>query len=473
MADILKITSPVADKNQQMQLRPGASTEATAPFQMQDVTKVAQTPAQSAILQQNTKLVKEGSPNILESLLKDPSVTETYLKNIFILEEIVKLLPANNRAMTDELEKMFNEMFVDPEGIAGEMKSQEKDATAFRGELFTLLRQVNSKMGADSEIQPAIANLLRALNHYIGNRDIRDAVANSLSYLADRLSSSKNLSPRLQQLAERFRAPDSEQNFQELKQDALSVLQDVQNSILYSQDLEKIVSITIYNLSRHNSNKQFLQESAVEVWRLLDFRTRDAFRVMLSEYLQSADENEKKADNAEEIASSKVMNTLVKLLSGAEQGKASPAEQERMEKIIRSLLSSPSNFTPLLHYVIPVAYQDLRSFAEIWIDPQSQDRGEQANEEKGTHFLMVVDIEAFGRFEAEIYEKNKQIDFTLFCPPGFVGSYQDFPDTVRKVLEQTPYQAGNLQVQELKQPRSLMQVFKTLPYRRTGVDVKI
>ena len=86
---------------------------------------------------------------------------------------------------------------------------------------------------------------------------------------------------------------------------------------------------------------------------------------------------------------------------------------------------------------------------------------------------MVVDIEAFGRFEAEVYEKNKQIDFTLFCPPGFVGPYKDFPDTVRKVLEQTPYQAGNIQVQELKQPRSLMQVFKTLPYRRTGVDVKI
>ncbi|MBE6722220.1 MAG: antitoxin [Ruminococcaceae bacterium] len=469
MADILKITSPVVDKNQQTQVRAGTSTAATAPFQMQDIAKIAQTTAQTGILKQNTGLVKEGSPNILENLLKDPSVTETYLKNIFMLEEIFKLLPANNQTVTDEIENLFELMLVKPDEVAQEMISQEQAATSFRGELFTLLRQVSSEAGQGAEIQPAIANLLRALNHYIGNKDIRDAVANSFSFLADKLSSSKSLAPRLEQLAERFRAPDSEQQFQQLKQDALSLLQNVRNSVLFSQKLEKVVSITIYNLSRHNSNKQFLQESAIEVWRLLDFRTRGQFKALLTEYLHAADEADKKS----EIASSKVMDTLVKLLSGEAQGKVSEAEQGRMEKIIRSLLSSPSNFTPLLHFVIPMAYEDLRSFAEIWIDPQSQDRGEKQDEEKGIHVLLVIDIEAFGRFEAEVYEKNNEVDFTLYCPPPLVKAYQKFGQTVSAILKPTSYYAGAIQVKELQNPRSLMQVFKTLPYRRTGVDVKI
>lgn len=42
---------------------------------------------------------------------------------------------------------------------------------------------------------------------------------------------------------------------------------------------------------------------------------------------------------------------------------------DKVEKIIHSLLSSPCNFTPLLHFVLPVQYQDLHSFAEIWINP--------------------------------------------------------------------------------------------------------
>jgi hypothetical protein len=469
LADILKITSPVADKNQQIPVRPGSSTEATAPFQMQDVTKVAQPLPQSAILQQNTKLLQEGSPNILESLLKDPSVTETYLKNIYVLEEIVKLLPENNRTVTDGIEQMFNAMLVQPDAVADEMKAQEQDSTAFRGELFTLLRQVSNEMGKDSEIQPAIANLLRAINYNIGNRDIRDAVANSLNFLANRLSSSKNLAPRLTELAQRFRAPDAEQNFQALKQETLELLQDVQNSILFSQELEKVVSITIYNLSRHNSNKQFLQESAIGVWRLLNFQTRDQFKALLSQYLQSVSEGKEGTTGT----SSKVMDTLVQLLSGEIKGENNPAEQERMEKIIRSLLSSPSNFTPLLHYVVPMAYQDLRSFAEIWIDPQSQDRGEKADEEKGIHMLLVIDVEAFGRFEAEVYERNNQVDFTLYCPEALINTYQDFDKTVKKVLDQTPYRVGTIRIEKLERPRSLMQVFRTLPYRRTGVDVKI
>lgn len=469
MADILKITSPVIDKNQQAQVRPGSSTEATAPFEMQDVAKIAQTTAQTGILKQNTGLVKEGSPNILENLLKDPSVTETYLKNIFMLEEIYKLLPANNRTVTDEIERLFERMLVKPDEVAQEMMAQEQASTSFRGDLFTLLRQASDELGPNSEIQPAIANLLRAINHHIGNKDIIDAVANSLSYLAEKFSSSKSLAPRLQELANRYRATDSEQNFQQLKQETLSLLQDVRNSVLFSQKLEKVVSITVYNLSRHNGNKQFLQESAIEVWRLLDFQTRGQFKALLAEYLNGADEGEKKS----EAVSSKVMDTLVKLLSGEVQGKISPAEQGRMEKIIRSLLSSPSNFTPLLHFVIPMAYQDLNSFAEIWIDPQSQDRGERQDEEKGIHVLLVIDVETFGRFEAEVYEKNKEVDFTLYCPPMMVKAYQKFKRSVADILEPTPYYAGTIQIKELQSSRSLMEVFKTLPYRRTGVDVKI
>ena len=159
MADILKVTTPLVNQNQQIQ--PKQPAEATAPLQLQAINKVVQTTPRE-ILNQNNGMIQNGDrPTILANLLKDPAVTAAYLKNIFVLEEIIKLLPANNRTVTDEIEQMFQTLLVRPEDIAKEMKQQEGSSTSFRGELFNLLRQISASNPRDSDIQAVIANLLR------------------------------------------------------------------------------------------------------------------------------------------------------------------------------------------------------------------------------------------------------------------------------------------------------------------------
>lgn len=68
---------------------------------------------------------------------------------------------------------------------------------------------------------------------------------------------------------------------------------------------------------------------------------------------------------------------------------------DKVEKIIHSLLSSPCNFTPLLHFVLPVQYQDLHSFAEIWINPNGGEDDSTRREAPGEtiHMLLVFDME--------------------------------------------------------------------------------
>ena len=43
----------------------------------------------------------------------------------------------------------------------------------------------------------------------------------------------------------------------------------------------------------------------------------------------------------------------------------------------------------------------------------------------------------------------------------------------RKCAGQTGYRLGDVRVERLERSRSLMDVFRSLPYKRTGVDVKI
>lgn len=486
MADILKISTPLINKNQAVQ--PKSEIQPMTPFDLQTVNKVMQPHGQSEILKQNNGMIQQGdTPTILQNLLKDPAVTVSYLHNIFMLEEIIKLLPANNKTVTEEIEQLFQALLVHPGEVAEEMVRQEGLATVFRGPLYDFLRQVSDQSPPGSEIQGVISNLLRSLNHLIGNRDALDAVANSLQFLKNNLRSSQSLSEKLAELIQRIRNPQDQQgqkqswdtrpenrmenrsqSFGEIKREALELLKEVGESILFSPKMEKVVSITIYNLSRYNDNTDYLRESSSALVRLLNGENRQIFRALLNEYLNTLDEG-----NPRDREISRVMDTLIKLI-GTQADTENPGlpDSGKIEKIIHSMLSSPCNFTPLLHFVVPVLFEDIKAFAEIWINPNDEEDSREGAQ-TGIHMLLVIDIETEGRFEAELFVKGKVIDFSLFCPQGYEQKYQQSMSKLSAVVAGLHYRFGNVRVEQLDHSRSLMEVFKTLPYKRAGVDVKI
>ena len=96
------------------------------------------------------------------------------------------------------------------------------------------------------------------------------------------------------------------------------------------------------------------------------------------------------------------------------------SSSDKLEKIIHSLLCSPCNFTPLLHFVLPVQYEGLQSFAEIWINPNGgeDDRERQSDGGRVIHMLLAFDVGGIGRFELELFVRDKVIDFFPLLSPG-------------------------------------------------------
>lgn len=464
MADILKITTPVIDRTAVSANRPVA--DPSVPFQLSDITKVIKPGEQSEILQQNNGLIqRENSAAILMNLLKDPSVTVSFLKNIDMLQEIIKLIPVNNQALTAEIEQLFNEMLISPEDIAGELLKQEQASTVFKGDLFDFLRQQLTQ-NSKPEMRYGICNLLKSLNAIASQQTILKSIANGLSFLSENLTSSASLSQKLSELAERFKEPDAQSNFSALKDQTLQVLNDVKNSILFSPKLQKMLPMIIYNLSRFNDNPHFLKECVGSLSTVLDGDTqKQKLLDLLHEYSQN--------DRAHE--SSKVMNIIADIIGKQnDNSELAMIGGEKIEKIIYSLLSSPCNFTPLLHYITPVQAEDLRSFAEIWIDPNAESTDSKGNRvENCIHMLMVFDIDGIGRFEAELAATGKDIMVNLFCPSLYLPAFSTLATSVREQISATGYRLLNMSVDKLEKHRSLMDVFKTLPHKRTGVDVKI
>lgn len=471
MPDFLRITKPLVTQNQNVPAKPGA--EASGTFPIQNPAKVAQTQSQSEILKQNNTLTGGNDvPTLLLDLLKDPTVTVSYLKNIFLLEELYKLLPVNNKTVTGEFEDMLGTLLVGPEHLAEEMRRQMLGSTAFTGDFFDFLREISAQNKEKPDVQVAVARLLRSVNSMGNQREILNSIANNLSFLRDRLAPSKPLFAKLGKLAEGFRSPDAPQNFSALKSEVLALEKEMEDSILFSPALEKTVSILIYNLSRYSANSGYAAEMAYRLGQFLSGEQRSRLKALMQAYLDAGAPGRELPAGADRDES-RVMASLVRLISRQAEQTANPADAARLDRMLHSLLSSPCNFTPLLHFILPLQYRDMRAFAELWINPDSDEKDMPENVSSGVHLLMVIDVEGVGRFEAEFYAYESTLDFSLFCPEACRPEYEKLMKSLPKLLAGTQYRIGKTEVRTFENTRSLMDVFKSLPYRRVGVDVRI
>ncbi len=515
MADILKISTPLVERLPTQAVRPSA--DAAIPFDLSDVTRVLQTTDPSELLQQNTAfLPKENeTPKILADLLKDPAVTATMIRNISMLQEVVHLLPGTNTALTQEIEQLFNALLIAPQDIVPELTRQAESTTLFKGELFNQLRSLLQQATATStgtastssasvaesflsslpfvssssssaaqpqapnpELATSIGVLLKGINATFARQDVLNSVANNLTYLANNLSASPRLFEQLTDLTKALRAPDAQQNFHLLKEQVTDVLRAVEKSILFTPQMEKIVPLVAYNLSRYNDNDDFLPDA---LRLLLSNMNGDAQKAELVEKLQAyidkflPQSSVHSARGAEEP--SQVIDVLAKIIgTQAQSEELQLVSGDKFEKIVHSLLSSPSNFTPLLHFIVPVEYMDMKAFAEIWIDPNAEDetgKRSSSNTAENTHMLMVFDVEGVGRFEAELYVIKKRIALNLLCPAAYLTELKDIGPAIRQAVSQLGYSFDTINIDRLDHTHSLMEVFTDLPHKRMGMDVKI
>lgn len=464
MADMLRVTSPVINKGV---AQPGkAPKDSSIPFDLQEIQNIARAPAGYALSQRGV-IQNEAGAATLMNLLKDPAVTISYLKNIYLLEEIINLLPVNNSTMTQEIRQLFDSLLIDPGNIVEELADQENASTMFRGPLFDFLRDL---LEARPELRGETANLLKALNGSVARQDVLDSVGNSLDFLAEQLAGSKSLAPRFTELAAKIRSVEEHDAFGAAKAEILLALEELESSILHSPHTARVIPNILYNLSRYQDNDSFLQEALLNVLVHVNGREeKDTLKRLVREYLEEFRTPEHQENR------SRIMDTLARIIE--KQDRETPMNSlngEKIEKIITSLLSSPCNYTPLLHFVIPVDYHGMKAFSELWIDPRDEREGEDAKDSGDRiHVLVSFDIPGIGQMEAEFKVADRDMSFLLFSPETYQSVFDRLMPEFRRIIESHGYRVVSVESRQMDHVRSLMDVFENLPYKRTGIDVKI
>ena len=485
MADVTRAATPINNRNIITPSRENRNTN-EIPFDFQDTSKVKQATPNSEMQSQANVLRQDGSMTGFYEVLHDQEVTSAFLTNIFLLKEIVDILPANNETQTQEMHELLSNLTLSPDEISGEMMRQEDMSTMFKGGIFDMLRNMIQKNIAESggdtqqvrDFQATVGNLLKALNNSASKGNVFSSVMNNLSFIRELVDASPKLSTGLDALLEKFSLFDSQtQNLQNttgfdaqfaaLKSETLDFFTQLEKSILYNDEIAKSVSMATYNLSRIALSDEGITDSFSRLLGLMDNEEeKENLTNLLLGFLEQNDH----------VSQSKTMNALTEILrKQSENPDLKMLGSDSMNKIIQSLLSSPCNFTPLLHYVIPVQYEDLSSSAEMWINPDGENDlpGGSGSGRKLTHMLFVFEIADIGKFETEMWVEDKNITLSILCPEQYADFYKDKIKSIREDLSFSDYKFKEIGVDKLKEPRSLIEVFKSLPERRTGINVAI
>lgn len=494
MADILRITTPLISRNaaqlQQKQPAPGEV------FSLHDLTRVVKPNPQSELLMQNNTIAGQSFtvPAQVE-LLRDPDVMSGYINDIYLLMEVVGLLPLNNKTATSEIVQMFEALFVLPGEIVPELLRQERASSDFKGDFFDFLRTLLGN-GSDPETVVSALRLLKAVNGRLEGQQALRSVANNLEYLARSLSPSRELSEKLASLASRFRRDDAPDMLPSLKADINTLFREIESSILFNEKIEKLLPLVLYNLSRYYQNSDTVTQMGEQFAELLQSeQEKQEFLSLFESVLlhgikdpgngpQHDDRSSSLADGVNfddlldrQSGGSKVMGTLIRLLTREYDNESlTDASKAKLDTIINSLLSSPNNFTPLLHYILPLQYDGIKSYAEIWINPNGNEEAEVSGDSSAgsdIHFMIVFDITGIGRFEAELFVRGQTIDFLLLCPEEHLKVFSKMESSFRRSIQDSGYRFGSVKINKLEHNRSLIEVFKTLPYRRMGIDITV
>ncbi len=270
MADLLRITQLVNPKNYTNASRPIAQSDTI--FNLVDLTKIIKTNDKTQDFRQTNNSTAEPNPNFVSdmelNISKSPSFSTSLLKGILSDDFVNQILQSGSPEVINEFNEFARNIFLQGDGIATDLATQQKGATSFNGEIFDIIRQLSAENNTP-EVKSAIAQFLKSAFTLQSQNSLITSLSISFAYLSSALFPSKNLSLQLFEMAQQLAKPDSALNFSQLKEQALKLLDQVSNSLIATDKIKNLVSLLKYNISRFNDNPSTLEKSFENMLRHL------------------------------------------------------------------------------------------------------------------------------------------------------------------------------------------------------------
>lgn len=265
------------------------------------------------------------------------------------------------------------------------------------------------------------------------------------------------------------RGIDQQETAQILKGNLLPLLGEIVVKYNQNERIRDMVMVVVHNVVRvDQGSTESLQEAISKlISELRQVATLpEDFEQQLTKAVFASREQATSAQN-------ETVEKLASLLSEAlSSSSSSPAALRQSENLLLSLLQNQSAVMDVLHFVLPVQTDQGKMFAEIYVDPDS-DETVGRSQEKSRKIFLAFETEAAGSFELSFLETNERVDFYMWCPQRLVKLMGAMKRQIGDLMQMHGYSMHSFQVTELIESQSVADVFPKLTKRRMGIDVRI
>ena len=403
--------------------------------------------------QQNSTLLSEQSNPLLQGLLEDSQSAVKYIHSFMMIKEIIPLMNIGSESSILELEQLYKSLFIQPQQILEEINEQHQGSTSLKGTLFTMIKEQFIK--ANPEQRKELLNLLMSINGVKQEQNIVKSILSQLNHLKERIPS-PSIQESLLTLIEKLSSVDKSSS---LLQQFNSLFSELESNPHLDYKTQNLIRMLQYNVSR--LVKMMSAEDLLEkLVRVLQISSGDA-QLLLNEALLS--ENNQNP-------SSKVIESLLKIMSSDILRHQEMNTPESITKIIRNILSSPSHVLPLMHFILPVRFQDYEVYGELWV---SLNESYEENENSSFHILLSILVKDNEMIEIEFKGQGLGINIDVYGSEQNIQWIKTLEKSIKSHFNTSKYYLNAFNVTPQKSIRSIFQVFEEYQNHFIGINTYV
>ena len=440
------------------------------PFDVIDPAKVTRTPEKESESQVKQELFNYNPDSVFDKFVKslqNSPVLSASAKKLLLSKQFI-----NGNIKKDPILSVFFESFLkniemNDSEILEFLKFQKGTYTKFQGEFFNELR--NFLIADDrKDFKVILNNFLRSYDCFVSveetNKSIGAAIKNIERNLPDILKATFN------EMTEKLilDAKYTDLNLGILKNEVIPFLGKYISRMNDFGILRDYVSVLVHNLIRLEfSSKDIFSDELENLFAYLkyNFDIDDKQMDILKKSFIDTYETTSSAKND----SVKAFLTLLK--DGAAKSE-SPVNKSLMKEMADSILFSHNVNIPLIHMFLPLNYNGMFMFSEIWIGREEHKKARPGYEQTYKVFI-TFDIQNLGYFESILKLSKNKLLLDIYVPCG-ISSYTE---KIKKDLDALLCKNGiiteGVNVRECVKVRRFNEVFSNLAERKNSVDVTI
>ncbi len=469
----IKTNNPVSDNNLN---KPKVKTEQVAPFNVADPTRVTKAAKKDQESQTGQNLFNYNPDSVFDKFIKSlkisPVLSES-AKKLLLNRQFINQNIKNDPVLGTLFESFLQSIVMDDAEILKFLKYQQGTYTKFYGEFFDNLRELLSSYPNNKDFQTLLRNFLRSYDCFVSaeetNKSINAALKNIERNIPEMLKKPFNeMTGRL--ISDNSKGIDLNLNI--LKNEILPFMGRYISKMNDFGPVRDYVSVLVHNIVRlEAASKDNFADSLENLFEFIRYN----FDVD-EKYMESLKMSLINTYELSSTVKSNSADSFLKILESGINNSSNPVNKGIMEDMAESLLFSQNVHIPLTHIFLPLNYNGMFMFSELWIGKNYEESKDKKRKQEfvQTHKVFITfDIQNVGYFETTLVLKENRLLLDIYVPSSLSDYTGKIKDDLSKILSKSNLSVSDIKVQESVRKRRFNEVFSNLAERKSGVDVTI